>query len=105
MKEEDRINYLIDSLIESKLKIQTETEEREKAQKQANLLEKKVKCLEDILAKTEVAKTKFQDLCRVLNESAKEIQENSRKKIQLLQEQHELALEALKRSLDPEHKK
>ena len=38
MKEEERINYLIDCLIEAKLKIKAESEEREKAQKQANLV-------------------------------------------------------------------
>ncbi|KAE9550722.1 hypothetical protein FO519_006071 [Halicephalobus sp. NKZ332] len=105
MKEEDRINYLIDSLIEAKLKSKTESEELGKAKNHINLLKEKVKCLEDMLTKTEAAKTKFQDLCKILNDSAKEVQENSQKKIELLKEQHQLSLNTLRMSLDPENKK
>lgn len=52
-----------------------------------------------MLTKTELAKTKLEELCRELNKSNKEIQEKNHQKFKLLEEQHAQTVEKLRESL------
>ena len=52
-----------------------------------------------MLTKTELSKSKLEELCRVFQSSAKEIEEQSNKKLKLMEEQHNLSIERLKSTL------
>lgn len=52
-----------------------------------------------MLTKTELSKSKLEELCRVFQNSAKDIEETSNKKFKLLEEQHALSIEKMKSTL------
>uniref|UniRef100_A0A7E4UML8 GED domain-containing protein n=1 Tax=Panagrellus redivivus TaxID=6233 RepID=A0A7E4UML8_PANRE len=102
IKESDRTNFLVNKLVQFELdaaKAKAENTQLAMQTKRAGLLEKKVTALESMLTKTEMAKSKLEDLCRELNKSSKEAQERNAQKFKLMEENHVLTVEKLKESL------
>uniref|UniRef100_A0AC34F5D3 Alpha-taxilin n=1 Tax=Panagrolaimus sp. ES5 TaxID=591445 RepID=A0AC34F5D3_9BILA len=102
IKEEDKLNFLVNRLVQHEIdssKAKSDTQQLEVQTKRAALLDKQVAMLQGMLTKTELSKSKLEELCRELNKANKEISEKNTQRLRLLEENHRNTVENLKASL------
>lgn len=102
IKEEEQIGFLMQRLVNveaDKNKVIGNLEKLEKENTKIPLLERKLSSVEKMLSKTELSKSKLEQLCRELNKSQKEEKEQSQQRFKIMKKTHEETVDAFKKSL------
>ncbi|KAL3072696.1 hypothetical protein niasHS_017670 [Heterodera schachtii] len=99
LKADDQVEFLISRLAEAELRGAEEKKESERLRRENGKLNTKLSSVEKLLSKTEVAKSKMEQLCRELNKAHREEKEQNQLRCKQMQNVHADTVESFKKSL------
>uniref|UniRef100_A0A183BNG8 Alpha-taxilin n=1 Tax=Globodera pallida TaxID=36090 RepID=A0A183BNG8_GLOPA len=99
LKAEDQLEFLISRLTEAELNGTEQKRELERFRRENGKLNTKLNSAEKLLSKTEVAKSKLEQLCRELSKTHREEKEQNQLRCKQMQNMHAETVESFKKSL------